>query len=177
MLLALDKCNELKNKTDSPSGDKVKSITLVIHDTCWYHLEEKGKPKATDSIFISVPAIVDTEAILHGYFAKYVFADTLSDTSIVIAVKDTISENRIVSRELTYRIKRPQVIEQINNTTIPRRIGLYVGVSASINKNLLAGFSPEILLTGKNKTAYGIGYDLLSKSVSAHVYWKLNLRP
>jgi len=167
--MALDKCNELKEN----NGTKTKTTTKIIRDTVWYHLAEKQEPKAADSVLVPVPANVDTAAILECYFTKYAYLDTLADTNIVIAIRDTISRNRILFRDYTYQIKRPQVIQ---NTAIeePKRLSLYVGASAAFNKNLLVGLSPELMLVGKNKTVYGLGYDLLNKSVCGRIYWKLN---
>ncbi len=60
---------------------------------------------------------VDTTAILASYFAKHYYADTLkNDTSAFIALKETITQNRIVERSLMFQNRRPTAI---TTTTLP----------------------------------------------------------
>ncbi len=173
MLLAIDRC-KTSGKKEIKTTD---TVTRIILDTKWYPLAAERKPKAADSVFVPVPAKVDTQAILKCYFAKYAYRDTLVDSNIVVAIADTVSQNSILSRNYSYQIKRPQTLQQITNTLKqPDKVGFYFGASASLNKNLLAGFSPEVMITSKNKAAYGIGYDLLNKSLCGRIYWKINIR-
>ena len=174
MVLSMMRCCRMKNEASfSEKGSN--TITRIIHDTAWYQLKEKQTPKPTDSLPGIVPVLIDTAAILESYYKRYAYRDTLSDSSIVIAIADTVSENRITSRQFSYRIKRPEIIQEIRKEN-PRRNFLYAGAALSVNRNLISGFSSEVLLIAKNNNAYGVGYDLLNKSISARMYWKINLR-
>jgi hypothetical protein len=57
---------------------------------------------------------IDTMAILHDYFASVHYLDTLKDdTSAFIALEEKLNKNRITSRVLTFKNRRPTRV--VNN--------------------------------------------------------------
>lgn len=122
----------------------------------------------TDTIII--PPEIDTLSIIKDYFAKVIYIDTINLDSLgFISIKDTIFNNRILSRIINKNIYFPTVYETTTITLNPREF--YVGFGVGTNQ-----VSGEILLRNKNKQAYGIGIGLdnnLNPFLTGKIYWKL----
>lgn len=123
------------------------------------------RPQPADTVKIPVPEKVDTAAILADYFTRYYYRQEVSDSLLSVTIADTIGENKILSRQFSYRILRPQIIQQIIES--PRSMVL-IGASASLKD---AG--PEILVLTKRGAGYGVGYGVVSQSVNARFYWPI----
>ena len=129
-----------------------------------------------DTILINTK--VDTAAILTDYYSKYVYQDVLDlDTLGSITVTDTVSQNKIQSRQFTSNIIVPT--KTITNTTYINDKGFYYGVGLGINQQMLHSVSGEVLYKTKRNTIYGVGLglgrdnQLLSPVISGKVYWKI----
>lgn len=146
----------------------------VVHDTLLYH--PPSTAKVTDSIPAATPLVVDTQAILKQYYNKYAYADTLSDTNLVMILIDTVSRNKIISRKSSYRILRPQLLQ--TTTTVqrveaqPRKAAFYGGAFLSLSGNGISA-GPEIMLI-KEKHAYALGYDLNTKAFMGQMAWRIS---
>ena len=63
-----------------------------------------------------MPSQVDTGAILKAFFSEVTYLDSVDTDTLKIVLKEVISQNRVVSRELTHRLKIPiQTITNIYN--------------------------------------------------------------
>lgn len=130
----------------------------------------------TDTVLVDVQ--VDTAQILQEYFTQNIYIDTLSlDTLGSIVVTDTISQNKIQSRQFTSDITVP--VKTVNTTTIVNDKGFYVGAGLGINNQMLHSVSGEFLYKTKRNMIYGIGFGLgrdnllLSPAISGRVYWEI----
>jgi hypothetical protein len=151
---------------------KVKIFYLhdtVIHTIPVYHLAP------AETVFIPVPAKVDTSLILKDYFAKVFYRDSVCDTILKAWISDTISENQITSRKFSYKILRPLEIEDVSTTTVKvsRPFAFYIGGAFGFSKRVFSGVGPELLLTTPRQIAFGVGYDLLTENLSAKFYWQI----
>jgi len=61
----------------------------------------------------AIPSKVDTGAILRAFFSEVTYLDSVDTDTLKIVLKEVISQNKIVSRELTHRLKIP--ITRITN--------------------------------------------------------------
>lgn len=127
------------------------------------------------TVYVDVPANVDTQAILKNYFAIHIGVDTLRDKDLLGLYYYTISENKLKKDSFIYRILRPDRETIITNTVIPeKKIGFYLGFNTGASiKGTGIGFGPEALITTKKWQAIGAGYDVLNKTASIKFLIKL----
>jgi len=118
---------------------------------------------------------VDTSAILNDYYSKYYYEDTLSlDTLGYVLVKDTISKNKITSRNVNYKLLIPKIT--IEKTIILNKREFYTGFGVTGNLDQLNYIGVEGLYRTKKKQAFGLGIGVnqnLIPVVSGRMYWKL----
>lgn len=130
-------------------GGYSKSDTFlkVTHDTTW-DTTNIVSPVYTPGETIYIPGItiiepVDTAKILADYFAKLVYNDTIKMDSLgYIAIRDTITKNRIAARQHTKNYRIPKV-----TTTIEKTIHHY----EVAQRKLYGGFLVDVTNIG----AYG----------------------
>lgn len=144
-----------------------KSITYWKHDTL----------EITNTVVREIPANVDTAAVLKDYFARLYYEDTLHTDYGYIIVKDTVTQNRIVTRKHIDLFKIPSVTTTIQKN--PRN-QVYAGILAQGSKdNLLSGAGIELLLKTKGDNMYGIG--VLQQINGGQLYqaktlWKISFK-
>jgi len=81
-----------------------------------------------------VPSQVDTGDILRAFFSEVTYLDSVDTDTLKIVLKEVISQNKIVSRELTHRLKIPiQTITNVYNRPSMVMIGGMVQSSDRIN--------------------------------------------
>ena len=81
-----------------------------------------------------MPAQVDTGAILRAFFSEVTYLDSVDTDTLKIVLKEVISQNKIVSRELTHRLKIPiQTITNVYNRPSMVMIGGMVQSSDRMN--------------------------------------------
>jgi hypothetical protein len=101
----------------------------------------------------------------------YYYCDTIiDDTSALIVIRDSITQNKIYSRSGTYINRRPtQIITTITPEIRPTwniGAGFFVGG----NKNEFQA-GPTIIITTNKKGSYTAGYDIINKTGSIGYYW------
>lgn len=103
---------------------------------------------------------IDTTEIINDFFSKIYYGDTIKlDTYGFIIVKDTITQNRILSRNLEFNYKFPTIEKTItNNITIPPRNQFYVGLEIGGSKSQPINYlGVNLLLKTKKDKLYNIG--------------------
>ena len=99
------------------SGELSFSQTNVSSDTVIVNLPPQtinfpaGQP--INIINQAIPSKVDTGAILRAFFSEVTYLDSVDTDTLKIVLKEVISQNKIVSRELTHRLKIP--ISRVTN--------------------------------------------------------------
>jgi len=164
-----DPCPEARVTTDTiiTPGDTV--FRAVITEIPVPHEKIITKWRSLD---------IDTTAILADYFAKYFYADTIEDSSMVVVVNDTISQNKIQYRSVLFKNLRPT--STVINTTIvdtcpPARRKIFLGGFVGGNRELFH-WGPEVLLETKREAIYGYHYNFVDKTHNLKTLWKLSLR-
>lgn len=93
---------------------KCTSDTIMVIDTV--HIESPVKIRR---IPVSVPALVDTQAILKDYFAKNIYQDTLIRTEVLsVVIRDTVEKNGLSGREVYYTLRQPVLHEKHNGLSL-----------------------------------------------------------
>lgn len=116
---------------------------------------------------------VDTLAILKDYFARVIYIDTLkNDTSALVVVEDTVTQNRLQGRRLIFANRRPVAV--IHSTTVnypDKKLKLYLGgtVMTSAEYNEI-GVGAKLQ---KGSWLFGYEYGTLHNSHSVGVYYTL----
>jgi len=122
--------------------------TLYVYDTVWhtvYNTDTIYKEKLDTIIFTdSIPVLPtkeDTLRILSRYFAKFVYTGTIADSSVNIVIKDTISQNTIVGRSVSYKLLKPQtIINEITYEPFQRSVAIG-GFGAIYDTKAIVGVS------------------------------------
>jgi hypothetical protein len=111
---------------------------------------------------------------LRDYYAKYNYEDTvLVDTFGYVTINDTISQNKIESRQTTSTIRIPTKI--VTNTIFIDKRELYLGGSLAGNREFMM-MNGEMLLRTKKRKAYGVGIGLdnrFNPTFTAKLYWRI----
>ena len=95
-----------------------------------------------------VPSNVDTGAVLRAFFSEVTYLDSVDTDTLKIVLKEVISQNKIVSRELTHRLKipiqtitnvyhRPSMIMVGGNVTKTDQVSIQGSVGYLTKKDLL----------------------------------------
>lgn len=110
---------------------------------------------------------VDTSAILIDFFSQYFYSDTITDDSTFIAViNDTVTENRIYSRELYVKNIKPTTI--VPNLVIEEKpkknMRLYVGGTIGSTSTNFYAITGNIGLRARNDNYYMASYNFIGQS-------------
>lgn len=176
----------LSQKIDTVVVEKEVKVTEYVPKTVY----------RTDTIKVTIPADVDTTAILEDYFASYTILDTLRldydfpegvttengtqpSTLGFGVLTDVISQNRIQSRKVDWTFQIPTIY----NTTIVKdlpKTELYWGVSAGLDKtNLFNNVGGSLLLKTKSQHIYELEIGVAAQGgqygpvIGVGTYWKL----
>ena len=138
---------------------------------------------------VVIPTIVDTQALLHDYFAKNIYKDTLTlpDSLGTVSLIDTITQNKILGRTFNASVKQ----RTIKETTIVKELPktkLFYGLEGGFNKaDFVSSVGAGVLINTKKDKIYqlGLGVDnrttdgtngTFSPYVRGGVYWKIKLK-
>ena len=118
--------------------------------------------------------IVDTAYVIGDYYSTYFYQDSLINDTLCFYINDSISENKIKSRDLKYVMSFPTI--KIHDVVIQNKNEYYVGLGLIGNQKGINYFGPEFLLRTKKKDVYGIGVGIdgdLNPNLSLRTYWKI----
>ena len=128
-----------------------------------YHTKVKYVPTNPDLIIdtLYLPELidVDTANILKDYFAHVVYRDTLRNQYGYISVTDTISQNRITSRQVKTALSIPEVTKTITLSE-KKRAQIYLGANFLGSENdPLLGYNVNISLKTRRDKFIEAGYN------------------
>ena len=156
----------------APSASKPIVTTEIRYDTIEkeipvYIPEWQTKVKSDTIIKI------DTIEVIGDYFSTYVYTDSLINDSLKLFINDSITQNKIKSRQVNYNLIYPTTIITKEYPTIKR--ALYYGLEIQGNKDQINSFGPKLLYTTKNYHAYSIGLGInenMKPVLGFGIYWK-----
>ena len=156
----------------------------VYVDTVIYR--EKYIPKViTKTKVVELPLNVDTTAILKDYYTTRYYEDIISDgleDGNNVVVKDSISENRIISRETEFNVKT-KIVHETVIAVEPPRTKVFIGPGVDFGKNAF-GLNTSLLIKTKKDKVYQLqgglqnlpGSNEVKPYYGVGVHWKIGLR-
>ncbi len=135
----------------------VEKVDTIYKNNTYIKYVKGSDIKKDTTIYIQVPADIDTMSILKSYYAKNVYKDTFEFKDGVIYVYDTISMNSITYRKYFTNINSKEVnktmyIEKKLKYTFFAGLGIGVDMNKNINQ-----FSTNIFMETPKRKLYGIG--------------------
>ena len=168
----------IKHEIDTVEVVKTKVVTKKGEDI--YHETIKE---------VNIPAIVDTQALLHDYFAKNIYKDTLHlpDSLGIVSLIDTITQNKILGRTFNASVKQRTIKETTIVKELPKTKVFY-GLEGGFNKaDLISHLGMGFLINTKSDKMYHLGVGVANRTIDGTtgtlapyigggVYWKIRLK-
>ena len=168
----------IKHEIDTVEVVKTKVVTKKGEDI--YHETIKE---------VTIPAIVDTQALLHDYFAKNIYKDTLQlpDSLGIVSLIDTITQNKILGRTFNASVKQRVIKETTIVKELPKTKFFY-GLEGGFNKaDLISHLGMGFLINTKSDKMYHLGVGVANRTIDGTtgtlapyigggVYWKIRLK-
>ena len=170
----------IKHDIDTFEVVKTKVVTKKGEDIYHETIVEKQ---------VTIPAVVDTQALLKDYYSKVLYKDVLvlPDSLGTVAVTDTISQNKILGRTFDAKVKERTIKETLIVKELPKT-QVYYGFTGGFNKaDVVSNIGAGLLVKTKNDKIYNLGIGVanrvtdgtngsLSPYIGGGVYWKIKLK-
>ena len=170
----------IKHEIDTIDIVKTKVVTKKGEDIYHETIVEKE---------VIIPAVIDTMALLKDYYSKVLYKDTLvlPDSLGIVALNDTITQNKILGRTFNASVKQ----RTIKETTIVKELPktkLFYGLEGGFNKaDVVSSVGAGVLINTKKDKIYQLGLGVTNQTtdgvnggftpyVRGGVYWKLKLK-
>ena len=164
----------------------------------------KYVPKYIDRVvekLVEIPADVDSLQIIKDYYSKYVVKDTLKLTyefapEITIdsmgtkpnptlgfgIVTDTITQNKILSRDIVWNFEVPTIYNTKVVKELPKRV-FYYGIGGGFDKtNFINNAKFSLLYKDKQDKMWGLDVGVLNVNstiqpyIGGSMYWKISFK-
>jgi hypothetical protein len=196
VIVVFQQCGGNKTKTGEIVKIDGKKYELIKHEIDTFEIvKTKVVTKKGEDIYhetikeVTIPAIVDTQALLQDYFAKNIYKDTLQlpDSLGIVSLIDTITQNKILGRTFNASVKQ----RTIKETTIVKELPktkLFYGFEGGFNKaDVVSHLGFGVLVNTKKDKMFHLGLGVanrttdgtsgaLSPYIGGGVYWKLKLK-
>ena len=170
----------IKHDIDTVDIIKTKIVTKKGEDIYHETIVEKE---------VIIPAVIDTLALLKDYYSKVLYKDTLilPDSLGIVALNDTISQNKILGRTFNASVKQ----RTIKETTIVKELPktkIFYGLEGGFNKaDVVSSVGAGVLINTKKDKIYQLGLGVNNKTtdgttgafspyIRGGVYWKIKLK-
>ena len=170
----------IKHEIDTIDIVKTKVVTKKGEDIYHETIVEKE---------VIIPAVIDTMALLKDYYSKVLYKDTLvlPDSLGIVALNDTISQNKILGRTFNASVKQ----RTIKETTIVKELPktkLFYGLEGGFNKaDFVSSVGAGVLINTKKDKIYQLGLGVTNQTtdgvnggftpyVRGGVYWKIKFK-
>lgn len=174
-----------KNSTYIPKKvdfSNLRNYTKVVevHDTVYqqktFTKYTKGKDIQSYIILTDTLPIRDTIRIIQDYNTTKAYIDTIRQDSNIFVIRDTISQNKILSRSFEANLREKTIVTKQLYVEKPKN-ALYLGFRGDFRpSNGLVVLSPSLMLSAKNKALIGLGLDLYNNGgfgYSGSLYLKI----
>ena len=178
VIIFLRQCSGTGGVDDTPSEPTIITKVETKYDTITKEVT-KYVPKIITKIKTEIDTIrltqkIDTVAILEDYFAKYVYEDFQQLDSLNLTIRDTISQNKILSRKIFYDLIYPTTT--VTETKYINQREFYVGFGLNGTSTQFNYIGGSILYRTRKKQMFGIGLglnDQFQPIISTQFLWKL----
>jgi hypothetical protein len=196
VIVVFQQCGGDKTKTGEIVKVDGKKYELIKHEIDTIEVvKTKVVTKKGEDIYhetikeVTIPAIVDTQALLQDYFAKNIYKDTLQlpDSLGIVSLIDTITQNKILGRTFNASVKQ----RVIKETTIVKELPktkLFYGFEGGFNKaDVVSHLGFGVLVNTKKDKMFHLGLGVANRTtdgtsgtlapyIGGGVYWKLKLK-
>lgn len=169
-------------KIDGKKYEVIKRVTDTLKIPVIHNVYKKGEDiyhEVPVYVDVIVPSNIDTGLILKKFYATHVYKDTLhlKDSLGFIAVTDSISKNKLVSRSWNAKVNKTT----INNTIYLKELSnqFYLGGSLGMQRPgqfLLGG---NAILKTKTDKVFGLGVGVnsqLQPFFQGSMLWKISFK-
>jgi hypothetical protein len=195
-VVVFQQCGGNKKTTGEIVKVDGKKYELIKHEIDTFEIvKTKVVTKKGEDIYhetikeVTIPAIVDTQALLHDYFAKNIYKDTLQlpDSLGIVSLTDTISQNKIFGRTFNASVKQRVIKETTIVKELPKTKFFY-GLEGGFNKaDLISHLGMGFLINTKSDKMYHLGVGVANRTIDgttgslapyigAGIYWKIRLK-
>lgn len=175
LLLSLEKCgNGCSFVPVLPPADTVRVVDTTYIEVEKVITQYVPKWKTVTKYIHDTTKVIDTAYVIGDYYSTYFYQDSLINDTLCFYINDSISENKIKSRDLRYVMSFPTI--KIHDVVIQNKNEYYIGLGVIGNQKSINYFGPEFLLRTKRKDVYGIGVGIdgnLNPNLSLRTYWKI----
>jgi len=196
VIVVFQQCGGDKTKTGEIIKVDGKKYELIKHEIDTVEVvKTKVVTKKGEDIYhetikeVTIPAIVDTQALLQDYFAKNIYKDTLQlpDSLGIVSLIDTITQNKILGRTFNASVKQRVIKETTVVKELPKT-KLFYGFEGGFNKaDVVSHLGFGVLVNTKKDKMFHLGLGVanrttdgtsgaLSPYIGGGVYWKLKLK-
>lgn len=152
-------------------------------DTMWrdpkkVYIPKPGLPYPVsheDTVYLPANPLTHADSLEAAakFFNHYIYVDTLKGQQVVLALRDSIGENKILGR--SFEIKNTRPIQQpiLNPNKRKLFIGGQVGLSTTLKSAIV---SPTLLYQTKQDALYSLSYDFFSKTPQIGLYFKIHIK-
>ena len=178
VIIFLRQCSGTGGVDDTPSEPTIITKVETKYDTITKEVT-KYVPKIVTRIKTEIDTItltqkIDTIAILEDYFAKYVYEDFQQLDSLNLTIRDTISQNKILSRKIFYDLIYPTTT--VTETKYINQREFYVGFGLNGTSKQFNYIGGSVLYRTRKKQMFGLGLglnDQFQPIISTQFLWKL----
>ena len=196
VIVVFQQCGGNKKGTGEIVKVDGKKYELIKHEIDTFEIvKTKVVTKKGEDIYhetikeITIPAIVDTQALLQDYFAKNIYKDTLQlpDSLGIVSLIDTITQNKILGRTFNASVKQRTVKETTVVKELPKT-KLFYGFEGGFNKaDVVSHLGFGVLVNTKKDKMFHLGLGVANRTIDGTsgtlapyigggVYWKIRLK-
>ena len=196
VVVVFQQCGGNKKTTGEIVKVDGKKYELIKHEIDTFEIvKTKVVTKKGEDIYhetikeVIIPTIVDTQALLHDYFAKNIYKDTLNlpDSLGTVSLIDTITQNKIFGRTFNASVKQRTIKETTIVKELPKTKVFY-GLEGGFNKaDVVSHLGLGVLINTKQDKIYHLGIGAanittdgtsgaLSPYIGGGVYWKIKFK-
>ena len=196
VVVVFQQCGGNKKGTGEIVKVDGKKYELIKHEIDTFEIvKTKVVTKKGEDIYhetikeVNIPAIVDTQALLHDYFAKNIYKDTLQlpDSLGIVSLIDTITQNKILGRTFNASVKQRTIKETTIVKELPKTKVFY-GLEGGFNKaDVVSHLGLGFLINTKQDKMFHLGVGVANRTtdgtsgalapyIGGGVYWKLKLK-
>ena len=160
-----------KGRFDSPATIISSDTTVVYMPPVNVSLPPSSNPTV---IYQPIPANIDSLAVIRDYYAIRQYQDSLENDTVKIVIKESVGQNKINSRDISYRFKLPvttTITQFVENKTRKLLVGGLVGMD-SLKTSLYLGAAYQ----NKSDQLFIAGYNPFNKSGVVGAMLPISLR-
>ena len=160
-----------KGRFNSPATIISSDTTVVYMPPVNVSLPPSSNPTV---IYQPIPANIDSFAVVRDYYAIRQYQDSTENDTVKIVIKESVGQNKINSRDISYRFKLPvttTITQFVENKTRKLLVGGLVGMD-SLKTSLYLGAAYQ----NKNDQLFIAGYNPFNKSGVVGAMLPISLR-